>query len=595
MPFPAKNKLFVQMSEDLGNTSPSNWEEITEILSKFKDNVPTHPGMSSEEFLRYSSSGTAFITFDYGIDGVSIEISKYAQVLQSLFEIWGDAQIHFIGGDFYSQADSVLQPSWQRLRIEGINGWDKWDNGKWFAGLFYEDMPADSERSNILASEVYRQAVAIAKRLGCYIVDQNISLIIPVNIASNPGNIALTLALTLVSEALGIHVINSNHDFYWDGGKPASECAPDEPPGIRDHFFRNMDNTPYFNLFKSLYPWNGQRWLQVNINKLQTKKLIECYGFPESKVFEVGTFVSDEFFADYTLDDVKFARLRMGLILSGGDPIMHPLSVDAHIDGLRDWMRNQTPRILGASSGLRVDPTSDNLIYLLQPTRIVARKRIERNLFLIQRLFQRGPFREEFEVNKKLQLVLHVTGPTPIEHHIDHERVLHAYLEIRKNVPVHISDRIFLAFSVGHEDHASFRANNYRRLRIEDIYRMATAVLFPSNTEGRGLPIIESSACGVPIICSRYCPDEVFAGVVGENLAEEQQIRYVLFPEETFPDAFLNEVTDLLLKPEMNKARIQHNKIAVRSRYSFVVLEDTFRYLLDRLRIIEKTNLNIVK
>ena len=211
----------------------------------------------------------------------------------------------------------------------------------------------------------------------------------------------------------------------------------------------------------------------------------------------------------------------------------------------------------------------------------------KRDLYLIQELFQRGPLREEFEKNQKLQLVLHITGPTPIEHHIDHERVLRAYLEIRKNVPVSISDRIFLAFSVGHEDHASFRAKNYRRLRIEDIYRMATAVLFPSETEGRGLPIIESSACGVPLICSRYSPDEVFAEVVGENLAEEQQIRYVLFPEGSFSDAFLNEVTDLLLKPGMNKARIQHNKNAVRSRYSFVVLEDTFRYLLDRLRTIE--------
>jgi glycosyltransferase involved in cell wall biosynthesis len=583
MPIPSKNQLFVQMSKYLENTSSSNWEEITEILSNFIDSVPTIPGVSSEEFLRQSSKGTAFITFDYGIDGVSIEISKYAQALQSLFKICGEARIHFIGGDFYSQAESVLQPNWQRLRIEGINGWDKWDNGKWFAGLFYEDMPADSEGSKILASEIYRQAVAIAKMLGRYFVDQNISLLIPVNIASNPGNMALTLALIMVSEALGIYVINSNHDYYWDGGKPASEYAPDEPTGVRDHFFRNIDNTPFFNLFKSLYPWNGRRWLQVNINGLQTKKLIECYGFPKGKVFEIGTYVSDEFFADYTQDDVKFARLRMGHILSGGDPVMSPLPVDAHFDGLEDWMRNQTPRILGARSGLRVDPTSDNLIYLLQPTRIVARKRIERNLFLIQGLLQRGPLRKEFEVNQNLQLVLHITGPTPIEHQTDHERVLHAYLEIRKNVPVHISDRIFLAFSVGHEYHASFHAKNYPRLHIEDIYRMASAVPFPSKTEGRGLPIIESSACGVPIICSRYDPEEVFAGVVGENLTEEQQIRYILFPEEPFSDTFLKEVTDLLLKPELNKARIQHNKVAVRSRYSFVVLEDTFRYLLDRL------------
>jgi glycosyltransferase involved in cell wall biosynthesis len=586
MTIPAKNKLFDQMSETLGNSSLSSWGEISELLNEFKDSVPTPPQMKREDFFRLAGRGTAFITFDYGIDGVSIEISKYAKALKSLFKIGNDAKIHLIGGDFYRQADSVLRPDWRRFKIVGINGWDKWDHGKWFAGLFYEDMPAGSERSNVLASEVYRQAAAIANRLGRYLVDQDITLMIPVNIASNPGNIALTLAVTLVSEALGIYVINSNHDYYWDGGKPTSERAPGEPPGIRDHFFRNLDNTPFFTLFKSLYPWNGLRWLQVNINKLQTKQLIEHYDFPKEKVFEVSTCVSERFFADYTQEDVKFARLRMGHILSGGDPIMHPISVDAHLEGLGEWMRNQTPRILGARSGLRVDPTSADLIYLLQPTRIVARKRIERNLILIQELLQRGPFRELFEKNQKHQIVMHISGPTPIEHRIDHERVLLAYLDIRKNLPTSISDRIFLAFSVGHEHHASFQAKNFQHLQIEDIYRMATAVLFPSKTEGRGLPIIESSACGIPIVCSRYSPTEVFAGVVGENLAAEQQVQYVLFPEGSFSDAFLEEVTDLLLKPELNQARVQHNKIAIRSRCSSRVLETKFKTLLDRLRTL---------
>lgn len=117
---------------------------------------------------------------------------------------------------------------------------------------------------------------------------------------------------------------------------------------------------------------------------------------------------------------------------------------------------------------------------------------------------------------------------------------------------------------------------------------MATAVVFPSETEGRGLPIIESSACGVPIICSRYNPDEVFADVVGEHLPMKQQIQYIQFPEGEFSDPFLEEVANLLLKPEDNRSRIEHNKTAVRSRYSFDVLEETFRDLLDKLRTIQK-------
>ncbi len=69
-------------------------------------------------------------------------------------------------------------------------------------------MKSYSEESNLLANEIYRQAVLIAKRLGKYFLDNQISLVVPVNVASNPGNIALTLGLVLVTEILGIYVLN---------------------------------------------------------------------------------------------------------------------------------------------------------------------------------------------------------------------------------------------------------------------------------------------------------------------------------------------------------------------------------------------------
>ncbi len=582
-----KKELYGGMIDTLSTSFPSNWKDINSILLRIKDSVPLSSPMGKGEFLQLASRGTAFITFDYGIDGVSIEFAKYAQSLETLFEGQSSGAIHFIGGDFYSQADSVLESDWQRFRIRGINGWDKWDDGKWFAALFYNDMPEGSSVSNTLAVEIYRQAVSIAEQLGGYLADNDISLLIPINIASNPGNLALTLALIFVTEAMGIYVINSNHDFYWDGGKPASKREPGDPPGIRDHFFRNVDNEPFFSLFESMYPWNGRRWLQVNINRIQSGILIHQYGFPEDQVFELSTCVSNEFFESYTQEDVKLARLRMGHILSGGESIIHPIPIDAHIVSLSAWMKDQTPRVLGARAGLTLDPTTEGLIYMLQATRIVARKRIERDLYLIKALLQHQQFRDAFEKNEAVQLVLHITGPTPIEHQADHERVLQAYVEVIQSVPASISDRIFLALSVGYEDHLSLQANNFSRLSIEDIYRMATVIVFPSEAEGRGLPIIESSACGVPIICSRYTPEEAFADVVGEGLSSEQQIRYTLFPEGDFSESTLDEVTNLLLHPELNQERNQHNKEAVRSRYRIAALRETFRELLDHLRRIK--------
>ena len=75
---------------------------------------------------------------------------------------------------------------------------------------------------------------------------------------------------------------------------------------------------------------------------------------------------------------------------------------------------------------------------------------------------------------------------------------------------------------------ASFADKQFEPLTIETIYRMADAVVFPSETEGRGLPIIEAAATGIPIICSHYLPREVFSDVVGEKLGEncESNIHY---------------------------------------------------------------------
>ena len=85
---------------------------------------------------------------------------------------------------------------------------------------------------------------------------------------------------------------------------------------------------------------------------------------------------------------------------------------------------------------------------------------------------------------------------------------------------------------------APLRNTDFDPLNITDLYRLATAVLFPSETEGRGLPIIESAAIGVPIISSRYSPEEVFDSVIGEHLPEEQRIKYIHFPEGEFSTRF---------------------------------------------------------
>jgi len=565
---------FKEMEGRLDSAEIADWSDISSFLESIR-------GIRADSGIKAMDGALGFLTFDYGIDGVSIEMAKYARSFEKMRSEAGlvPDDIHFIGGDFHDKAEAVLLPRWKRFHIPDINGWSKWSEGKWFAKLYYEDMPSGGEVSREMAVEMWRQSVGFAKKLGAYVAEKNITFLFPVNINSNPGNFAITLANILATELMGLPVLNSNHDFYWEGGAPAAERAKTGESGPRDHFFKNMDNEEFFSLFKIMYPWNGPRWAQVNINQRQSEVLNEDFGFSKEALFELSTSVSDDFFEEYGWDAVAGARKAMIRILSDGGDVVEPVPVDAHLAGLTDWMANQKPVVCAVRGGLTLDTAKPEVVYCLQPTRVVARKRIEMDLQLFAALARRPRFQEEF-ADPARKLVLHITGPVPKEHQHDLERVLNAYKEVVESLPAEIAERIFIAFSVGTEDHSSLAPAGLKRLRIEDIYRMATVILFPSETEGRGLPIIESSACGVPIVCSRYYPEDVFKEVVGEDLAPELQIQYTLFPEGDFSDSFLDEVCELMFSDKKSLSRIEHNKNAVAKRYGSGVLVGTFKEAL---------------
>ena len=239
-------------------------------------------------------------------------------------------------------------------------------------------------------------------------------------------------------------------------------------------------------------------------------------------------------------------------------------------------MADQRPLVCAAHDDLLLDITSDGALYLLQPTRVVPRKRIWRDWELIGALLDYAPFREAFEQDPQLTLTLHVTGPVPIEHRDAIERVLDSYRAVLDAVPTSIGRRLFQAFSVGHQTHPSLD----EPLDIVDIYQLADLVVFPSMTEGRGLPIPESAAAGVPLVCSEYEPRAVFADVVGMSLDPQHVIHYDEFPDGEFSEDLLATVTSTLLDPSSMTDRILHNRQAVRHRYSLDTLTTTFDEIL---------------
>jgi glycosyltransferase involved in cell wall biosynthesis len=511
-----------------------------------------------------------------------MEIAKYGACLEHILD--PPPPIHCLGGNFSLKVDGILPTSWKWNTLRGADGWGKWEDGLWFDRLFREEMPADSEASSEIAREVWTRALALADDLDRYIRSEGIGLLMVVNVNSNPGNLAYALATVLASERTGCPVLNNNHDFYWEGGKPASKRAPGEEPGPRDHFYRNQHNEAFFRLFERLLPWDGRRWIQVNINSTQSQTLIEEQEFDPLDVDIVGTMIKKKFFLPCSVEEKRQHRLRMAHLLSDGEPMIQPVAVESFLAGASAWMRDQHPVVCGAMPGLELDITSSDALYLLQPTRVVARKRMERDWELIAALLEHPPFREVFETRPALTLTLHVTGPVPIEHQTDLEHMLGSYRKVLGHLPDSIGRRLFQAFSVGTENHPALHENGLGRIGIDGIYKLADVVLFPSLTEGRGLPIPESAGAGVPIICSRYQPEEVFAAVIGEQLPEEKQIRYDLFPEGEFGADLLDNLTTILLNPVSLTDRIQRNREVVRGRFSMTDMSHSFERCLERLR-----------
>jgi glycosyltransferase involved in cell wall biosynthesis len=568
------------MNQPVRDLRVSSWEEINVVLDRFTEMGGLPTDSDGQGLADRLAGGVAFVTYSYGIDGVTIEIAKYARCLEEIAHRAGvSARIHYVGGNFYPEADNYLKPHCPRLHLPNFDGWDKWDGGVWFNRMFRESMPEGSERSGAMAAEVWRQAIGFADTLCDMIRERGITLLIPVNVNANPGNLAASLAVVLASEMAGVDVLNSNHDFFWEGGAPPEERAEGET-GVRDHFFRNCRNSSFFRLFERILPWNGTRWTQVNINRQQTDRLIDRYGFSPEKVFQFETAIADEFFNGWTQEEKILKRLTMACVLNSGKRIINPVPVDRFLGKTSSWMKNQTPIVCGACDGIEFDMATPSAFYLLQPTRVIPKKRIDLNWRLIQSLLAYGPFRTAFEEDPDRTLTLHVTGPVPIEHQEELEKILTAYRDMLCSIPESLARRVFIAFSVGNDDHPSLKRYGLKKLSIEDIYHLSDLVLFPSETEGRGLPILEATAAGLPVVCSRYRPETAFCEVVGENLKEEYRIRYTPFPGGEIGRETLKEVTDLLLHGERHFERAAHNRYAVAVRYNERTLLGTVEAVL---------------
>ncbi|MFH1971641.1 MAG: phosphodiester glycosidase family protein, partial [Patescibacteria group bacterium] len=519
-------------------------------------------------FSKYLSNGSfAFITYDLGVDGVSTETSYYIRAFRRIFPRSFKASL--IVGDFNDEAE-VLERERGKIpvyKIQEAAGFEKWGDPYQF--LYFHKLKRGGRVYNLLPALIWKQSLTIIEKMLNIIEKENIRCLVLSNVASNPGNLSLTLATVIVSEILGMPVVNINHDFYWEGGKNPSDRQKGEQPGMRDHFFTNVDLGEFFSIIKLLFPWRSQFWMQVNISKLQSKILIEEEGLNPNNVTEIGTAIDTKRFNSLTFLQKEKVYYKLNLLFGS---LYKKLVVYKPGDyQINHQAKEEKPFVIGWRKKVKFSPTSTLLF--LQPTRIIERKQIEKNFLVLKNLFENKEFKKHLHQKNKKVLLL-ITGPIASGHFEYFQKIKREIVNCYQQLTPDLKKRLFVGFKFGKDSNENFLTEGLKELGIDELYGIADLVFLLSQTEGRGLPIIESAAAGVPLVVNPFSPYQTYKEVTSG-------LKVFAFRDDVHN--LVRELMPFIISKEKRKQLLKVNRKVVNARFTFKALEEQFVYILEKL------------
>ena len=560
--------------KDLKNEKINTWFDLGLFIDKFKEQKKplSFKGNAPAFDTQIEKGGIAFLTFYYTIDGITVETEKYAKIFKNIYP---DIPIHFVAGDIKEEADELIPKDAFKKVIPEMEAFDAWPLYKDFFSI---KMERGSEAYNALIGKFWQEVLVLVEKLGSYIEEHDISLLYLINVCSNPGNVSLALATVLISEYLGIPVINNNHDFYWEGGNKREDIQKKGlKKGPRDFFFHNAHIGEFFSVIEMVYPWESRSWMNVNINKMQQEHLININGHNPANVALLGTAVDTKLHQMSKRDIIK-AFMQVSTIFANEKDTITVHTAAHH----KDSERSLRPILLGYKTIKEFDFVNNNIVFL-QPTRVISRKSIELNFKLIKRLFDYDSFAEKFNTNPQLKLSLIVSGPIPHGQQNYYHELKKDFTSFLKDLPKAFRSRVLLGFLFSEFDKNEFKKRYKKPLNIEQLYDVASLILLPSQTEGRGLPIIEAAACGTPIFCRQYEPRAVYDQVIGRHLDESLRLKVLEFKGSKVPKVLAEKICDHVFYPQNRMVDVTHNRSVINKRYSIESLEKNMRYILERM------------
>ncbi|MCK4652898.1 MAG: glycosyltransferase, partial [Candidatus Cloacimonetes bacterium] len=366
--------------------------------------------------------------------------------------------------------------------------------------------------------------------------------------------------------------ICNNHDFYWEGGKSETEIKYHKAkPGPRDHYFTNYHLEELFSTFEMIYPWKSKSWFLLNINPEQSSTLIDRFEHNPANTGEICTAIDTEKFKPIKGEKRRKEILsQISEILSGYKKELTSISIDKIIEDEK-FKLHPHPFITGFDDDIPINFINNNFI-LLQPTRIIERKCIEIDFVFLKKLLEKRQIRRFFEKEKYNNIIIIITGPIVIGHYEYFYKILAHFKAMLYKIDLEYRNKVFLAFLLSEIDKPLFIKRYDNPIKIHDIFSIASLITLPSETEGRGLPIIEAASCEVPIITRRYYPEEVYSKVVGEDLPEKDRFKVFEFRNNELDNKFINDLVQSLGKDGCEF--MKHNRMVVKKRYSFELLKN---------------------
>ncbi|HAF61482.1 MAG TPA: glycosyl transferase family 1 [Anaerolineaceae bacterium] len=150
----------------------------------------------------------------HGLDGVSLEIRKWASILVELGH-----ELYYCAGELGDQPNALLIPEMHFTHplVEQVQQ------------LAFGQVERDAQLNDLIQQLVQR----LSAQIGFFLSENRIDVIIPENILTIPMNIPLGIALSNLIREGNIPTVAHHHDFYWERERFSQNCIPD----LLDRYF----------------------------------------------------------------------------------------------------------------------------------------------------------------------------------------------------------------------------------------------------------------------------------------------------------------------------------------------------------------------